>query len=570
MKVLVLCLATFSIIASTVHAQQSSPSNTLNVRDFGAKGDGVTDDTPAFEAALKAAGENGATVFVPIGNYLIKSHIRIPNNTTLEGVWKIPTAFSQHKGSTLLAVEGENSEDGPAFITLGANSTIKGITVFYPNQKPDSIKKYPWCISCAGGDNPSIIDCLLVNPYQGVDFGTNPSGRHYIRGLYGQPLRRGIFVDKCYDIGRIENVHFWPFWNWDETTGIREWMTKNSEAFIFARTDWEYVFNTFCFGYGIGYRFISKENGPMNGNLLGIGADACNIAVLVEQTQPPGLLITNGEFVSFLGEKPTEVVVKASHTGVVSFQNCSFWGPAHQIARIAGTGTISFNNCNFCQWDAEGKNIPAIETFGGNLLVNGCNFMSKGRQVALRGQTKSAVITANRMAGQEAIANPAKANLQCGLNAAEIPPARPKEERGAIVIDDTDSPPAVSFSGKWYMTPNTESQQIGYYLGTRWAWKGTGDSKAVFRPNIPKTGSYAVYAWFGPDPISDHASNAPVEIRSADGLYKTTVNLRQMKGEWFKLGTFRFEKGSKGLVEFSNDADGNVLADAVKFVPVKQ
>ncbi|MCX8053738.1 MAG: glycoside hydrolase family 55 protein, partial [Armatimonadetes bacterium] len=376
------------LVACSAGAEQLSQ---VNVRDFGAKGDGSTDDTAAFQAALDSLAEKGGTVFVPAGVYLIKTHIRVPNNVTLEGVWKVPVCFRGGSGSTLLAVEGEGSEEGPPFITLAINATIKGLTIFYPNQRPDAIKPYPWCVACEGGENASIVDCLLVNPYNAVDFGSKPSGRHYIRNLYGQPLRRGIFVDKCYDIGRIENVHFWPFWTWDEKTGIREWLFQNGEAFIFARTDWEYVYNTFCYGYKIGYRFIQSENGAANGNFLGIGADATNISVLVEQSQSPGLLITNGEFVSFQGNDPTEIVVKETHRGVVQFVNCSFWGPAHQIAKIDGTGTVSFTACNFCHWDHPRKGTPAIETFGGNLLVNGCNFMSAGKQIALRGKTLSAV-----------------------------------------------------------------------------------------------------------------------------------------------------------------------------------
>ncbi|MBM3859568.1 MAG: hypothetical protein FJ395_07960 [Verrucomicrobia bacterium] len=68
-------------------------------------------------------------------------------------------------------------------------------------------------------------------------------------------------------------------------------------AFELARTDWHYVFNTFCFGYGIGYKFSETKAGSANGNFLGLGADSCERAVVVEQAQAPGLLITNGEFV---------------------------------------------------------------------------------------------------------------------------------------------------------------------------------------------------------------------------------------------------------------------------------
>jgi hypothetical protein len=55
------------------------------------------------------------------------------------------------------------------------------------------------------------------------------------------------------------------------------------EAFIFGRADWEYVLNTFCFAYRVGYRFVQTSTGGCNGNFLGIGADDCNRAVLVEQ-----------------------------------------------------------------------------------------------------------------------------------------------------------------------------------------------------------------------------------------------------------------------------------------------
>lgn len=559
-------LLAFVLLLACAICCDAQPSR-VSVTDFGAKGDGVTDDTAAFDAALKAVAEKGGTVFVPTGNYLIKTHISVPSNVTLEGVWSIPTAFSQMKGSTLLAVEGAGSEDGPAFITLGVNSTLKGITVYYPDQRADKIVPYPWCIACAGGDNPSIIDCLLVNPYKGVDFGSRPSGRHYIRGLYGQPLKTGIFVDKCFDVGRIENVHFWPFWKWDETSGIQRWMWENSESFVFARTDWEYVLNTFSFGYKVGYRFTKSADGAANGNFLGIGADATVNAIVVEYSQKPGLLITNGEFVAFAGANPCEVVVKDTHDGVVQFVNCAYWGPVDQNARIAGTGQVTFSACNFLNWNRRNNNTPSIELYGGDLIVNACTFNGPGPQVSLRGKARSAVITGNRMNGPLVVTNPAKADLQIGLNSFAKRPQPPKEERGAVVVDDDDGAPAVRFAGEWLVSPGSE---IGYFKGTHWAWaKGGphGDAKAVFTPNIPEAGSYRVYAWFGPDPVGDHASDAPVTVTAAGKSITKRIDLRSRKGEWVYLGRYKFAAGRKGTISFSNAADGNVLADAVKLVP---
>jgi polygalacturonase len=59
------------------------PTAPLNVRSFGAVGDGKTKDTPAFQKALDAcASAGGGTVAVPAGNYLIGS-ISLGSNTTL-------------------------------------------------------------------------------------------------------------------------------------------------------------------------------------------------------------------------------------------------------------------------------------------------------------------------------------------------------------------------------------------------------------------------------------------------------------------------------------------------------
>src|SRR3954451_6412617 len=66
------------------------PPSTVDVRTFGAKGDGTTDDTAAFLAALAAVAAKGGVVSVPVGDYLIKTHLEIPANVALEGVWKSP------------------------------------------------------------------------------------------------------------------------------------------------------------------------------------------------------------------------------------------------------------------------------------------------------------------------------------------------------------------------------------------------------------------------------------------------------------------------------------------------
>ncbi len=56
----------------------------INVRDFGAKGDGKTPDSAAIQKAIDAAGEICATVYFPAGKYLC-SELKLRPNTTLLG-----------------------------------------------------------------------------------------------------------------------------------------------------------------------------------------------------------------------------------------------------------------------------------------------------------------------------------------------------------------------------------------------------------------------------------------------------------------------------------------------------
>lgn len=372
----------------------------VDVATFGAKGDGRNDDTSAFQRALDAAAKQNLSVYAGSGNYRFLGRLNVPNGVTLKGTWESVPSHNGIRnpdlpkptdgGTTFLVESGEGAEDG-AFLTLNTNSTLKGVVIYYPKQDPKGIPKpYPWSIAMRG-KNPAVLDVELLNSYNGIDASQNE--RHLIRNVSGQPLRRGVFVDAIYDIGRIENVHFNPWWSVSDT--LLNWQRANGEAFIFSRTDWQYVLNTFAFGYSVGYRFMESKDGACNGNFLGIGADDCNTAVKVEQAAAFGLLITNGEFTSFHGDNPTQVVVSAANSGVVRFSNCAFWGPCNQIADIAGRGTVGFGDCTFVQWDGRNKGLAAIRVTGGSVLIRGCEFREEKEQVNIEAGVKRAIVTDN-------------------------------------------------------------------------------------------------------------------------------------------------------------------------------
>jgi len=371
----------------------------FNVKSYGATGDGATDDTGAIQAALDAAGKTGGTVYLPPARHLVMGSLRIPVGVTLVGAAQSPQYIKPLIGSVVLATGGRDNEDAPALFELGDSSAVRGITVFYPEQKVTDIRPYPWTFHLQGGDN-TVENVTLINSYNGIKVGPEPNVRHRIRSVYGCVLRRGIFVDACTDIGRIENIQWHCHWwsakevkgEWDP---VFEYMWRNCEAFIFGRTDWEYVTNTFVFPVKIGYRFIRTKNGAMNGQLCGAGADAAQRCVVVEAIQFMGLLITNGQFVAFAGDNPIEVVIEPTCNGSVRLVNCAFWGPAVHNVISHSQSFVSLSDCYFSSGRSNNSGKALVEADGGKLQVRGCSFGTDEPSISLRKGLKHAIVSEN-------------------------------------------------------------------------------------------------------------------------------------------------------------------------------
>ena len=136
---------------------------------------------------------------------------------------------------------------------------------------------YPWTIQ-GEGMHCSVMDVTLVNVFKGIDIGEKPNELHYIPQRVRLPLKAGVHIDKCTDIGRIENVHFNPhYWARSGEAGIPKWedllayIYDNCVAFAIGRSDWEFISNTFSYGCKVGYRFYKSEAGACNGNFRNSG-----------------------------------------------------------------------------------------------------------------------------------------------------------------------------------------------------------------------------------------------------------------------------------------------------------
>jgi hypothetical protein len=177
-------------------------------------------------------------------------------------------------------------------------------------------------------------------------------------------------------------------------------MWRNLEAFVFGRTDWEYVTNTFVFPVKAGYHFIRTAAGICNGQFSGIGADAAQRCVSVENIQGMGLLITNSEFVSMHGDERIQVVVEPTCTGSVRLENCAFWGsaPMSSLALARRRLPQQLLSRDFRPLiKRHASRVSLVEADGGKLQVHGCSFRSRRQEphVVLKKDLKHAIVSEN-------------------------------------------------------------------------------------------------------------------------------------------------------------------------------
>ena len=327
---------------------------------------------------------------------------------------------SEHPiGTVLLAYGGRGQPEGEPLITLKPNAVVRNLIIHYPEQTLAEVAPYPWSVR-ADGELCQILDLTLTNPYQAIDVGTKWNELHLVRNVFACPLRVGVFIDQCTDIGRIENVHFNPnFWTRMALKpgfpggDLKAWLEKNLVGFQIGKTDWEFISNSFVIFPRIGFHFDDFGHGPGNAVITQSGSDICPLAVRVDQTQShAGVQFANGQFMS-------TVEVGPRNRGPVKFTNCGFWGTelTREQVRHQGSSSLVLTSCHFTGWDHGGKGAPCIRSSGRHLIVNGCEFMDEGkRAISLDQGLAAATILGCAFRGPNAVRDQSGGEVKIGLN----------------------------------------------------------------------------------------------------------------------------------------------------------
>ena len=108
---------------SVVTTVQNKLAQTVSVKDFGAVGDGVTDDTAAIQAALDSL-TNGGTLNVPEGTYVVSYLVVSNQDVTISG---------EGTSSVMLSNQDFTTAHRPTIWIAANNCTVKNLYFTYEN-----------------------------------------------------------------------------------------------------------------------------------------------------------------------------------------------------------------------------------------------------------------------------------------------------------------------------------------------------------------------------------------------------------------------------------------------------
>jgi len=324
-------------------------------QQYGAVGDGITDDSGAFQKAMNAVynsgGSGGGVVYVPPANYAFYTNIVIPTGVTLHGDWTDWTKSNGGLvGTTFKVYFGAGQTTNTPFITMNISSGLRDVNIWYPNQNPNAITPYPFTIGV--GSDSVVQNIALVNSYQGIE-SYNGGDKHILSTIVGTPLYKGIALDQIFDVCHAEDIRFSPYvWPASGLTNApavggsyATWMRTNGEAMHLLRVDGEMCMNTYISGYAVGIEANAATNGQPGVTVYGGAITNCGVALLAQDMPGAfGLMLANFTLDGDIAILRTNTADDAN----AMFDHCTIIGRNGPAASVIGADWQSWMQFQDC------------------------------------------------------------------------------------------------------------------------------------------------------------------------------------------------------------------------------
>ena len=336
-----------STVATTV---QSKLRESVSVRDFGAVGDGVTDDTAAIQAAIDAVYNTGGGIVRFQDRHLVNSNLVIKDYVSLQGPLSLPDEILPSTSADYDSKLGVLIINSTATITTNDGCSLsnclilrKGLNLPFTTalDATNGVASFAGTAITVGGAG-SYFHHIMVLGFNKV---IQSNGYERVRCEYvnGDNIN-GIELSSCLDVPYIENCHFWPFTTTHQTWTTGDLNYRSGTAFKFSNTvDWQKITNCFSYGYQVGFLI-----------------DSCNSATLVScSVDFPGNLNSTS-----VGFKITGSCVDATLIGCQSAGQ----GTGYELST---TSQYSHKviGCSF--W---GNDVADISVISGEVVIDSCSF----------------------------------------------------------------------------------------------------------------------------------------------------------------------------------------------------
>jgi hypothetical protein len=193
------------IVDASGHRYHRADAGNINVKWFGAKGDGVTNDTAAIQAADTYARSFGGTVFFPGDTYMV-SQLVLYTGSNWRGVGRNATTIKQIVGSNTDLIYGNNSN---------ANWGSTSPTLIVDGFELQEVTLNGNWNAGAGNTSGSGIACYCARPILRDVFITN-CAQYGIRTEYIDSSAGGddtFTMEGFLENIRIDTVGMYGWWN---------------------------------------------------------------------------------------------------------------------------------------------------------------------------------------------------------------------------------------------------------------------------------------------------------------------------------------------------------------------
>lgn len=202
-------------------------SDVVNVKDFGAKGDGVTDDANAIQAAINFASEKGRKVVMPGTGaaYVTGKSVIVRRGVSVLGDSHNGYAGGSNQSNAVFARAGTTvnpKHKNSAFILQEVGASIGGVQFVHDQPAPTGDSwtpiQYGYCIEAKASWH-TIKDISVINGSHGIWLSqtpTAPGGTQVtIDNCRIGAFEVGLRHDSVTDTLAITRVNFGPSWQVD-------------------------------------------------------------------------------------------------------------------------------------------------------------------------------------------------------------------------------------------------------------------------------------------------------------------------------------------------------------------